>query len=210
MISDNTIQLFSDYNENNIHFKYKEIEVSSQLNPSYLNRDEYKRISQIYEDNNKFELVEDDYTREIIIHIKIDEYLVLTDNYEDDFDDDEESEVEASDDDYDDEDDIESHSDKLKRHFSGMYLTDKQIKGYDKANSRAPIIRAIMDIEDNDIYSFVSIWGLNILNDYIKFWAPVRSKSEYEWIFWAITIIDKILYYFKEDEDEDYIDNDEE
>ena len=136
MIGDNTIQLFPDHTENNIHFKYKEIEVSSQLNPSYLNRDKYKRIIQICEDDNKMELVEDDYTREIIIHIKIDEYLALIDDSDDDIIDKEESEIESSDEDDDEE---ESYSDRMKKHFPGMYLTDNQIKGYNKAYFVIPI-----------------------------------------------------------------------
>ena len=209
MIEDNTIQLYSDHTENNIHFIYKNIEVSSHLYPSYLNRDLYKRIAQIYEDDNKFELIEDDYTREIHINIKIDEYMALIDDYDDEIKEDEESDIEASDTDDEDNEDLESYTNRLKKHFPGMYLTDNQIKGYSKADGRAPIIRALMDIEKNDIYTFVSIWGLNILTDYIKFWAPVRSKSEYEWIFWCVTIIDKFLYYFNDDEDEEDLNEEE-
>lgn len=162
-----------------------------------MNRNKDKKISQIYEDNNKFELVEDDYTREIHINLEIDKYLALIDDEE--LEEDDESDIEAIDDDSDDSG--ESYYDIIKKHYPGVYLIDNQIKGYEKGNQRKPILEAIMDVEEDSIYSFVSIWDLVITNKYIRFWAPTRSKSNYEWMYFCKIIIDKILKVFIEDDE---------
>ena len=194
MIKDNTIVLFPDHNEINIHFKYKDIEVSSELHNT-----EFKKLVQRKEDND-IELVEEDVFRDILIHMKIDDYLNLDDDSDltDDLEDDKDDLL----DDYDD-DIEESYQYKLEKHFPGQYLTKLQKEKLSKAKARVYIIRALSQIENKDIYIFMSTNGLTFEDNYIRFYAPTLSKNQYEYMFWCVNIIDKVIKTFIEDEDED-------
>ena len=195
-IQDGTIQLYDDHTGINIHFKYKDIEVKSDLNAPYPYRVNYnpeRLIDQTqWEKEYLTEKVPEDFYREIKIFVKIDEYFALLDGDEEDDD----IEDVSDDEDSDDEDIVQKFS-------PGVFLTDSQKKGYAKAAQRVPVLEYIMDDENNDLYSFVSKYGLKIMDEYIQFYAPGRAKTSYEWMAYSCLVIDKFLNYFKEEEDDE-------
>lgn len=193
MIGANTIELYPDHSELNIHFKYRDIEVSSILNQNPL-----RRIDQIVNDN-EIEKIPEDFFRSIVIHLKLDSYIALEDD-EDLYDEDEYDDPEDGDE---EDDSLESYNTRLEKDFPGLYLTSKQKDGYARARSRVYTLIRLMDIEEKDIYTFVSKNGLVINDDNITFYAPMLSQNSYEYIFWCVTIIDKIIQYFSDDEEED-------
>ena len=203
MISANTIELYPDHSELNIHFKYKGIEVSSILNQPYHYEfnDPLRRIDQRVNEN-EIEKAPEDVFRSLVIHMNIDAYKALDDDddlyNEDEYDDPEDGDEE--------DDSLESYNTRLEKHFPGLYLTTKQKEGYARAKSRVFVLISIMDMENKDIYTFVSKNGLVVYDDSIVFYAPMLSKTSYEYMFWCVSIIDKILKYFSDDEDEYDID----
>ena len=209
MIIANEIHLLDDHTDLNIHFAYKGYEVSTNTNIPYT----YKRksnplglIEQKLSDRSK-ESVQQDYFRELVIHMPIDK---LIENDDDDSDDDIfESDYAEENLDNDIEDD-EEYEDEVRNHFPGLYLTSKQEELYAKAGERIYVLIGIMEDEVRDIYQFVSEFGLTMFPDKIVFYAPQRSKSTYEWISWCIRIIDKVLNFFKDEDDEELFDDEDE
>ena len=203
MISAGTIKLFSDHSELNIHFNYKDIEIKSELNEpdKYLVNDPSRRITQIVNETNS-EKVKQDVFRELVIHLNIDSYINLDEN--DLYDENEDPEDDELDD-----DEYESYQTRLQNHFPGLYLSEKQKAGYSRAASRVFFLRLLMDSENKDVYIFASTNGLKIEDDCIKFDAPMLSKNQYEYMFWCIKIIDKVIKIFSEEDEGSSIDIDD-
>lgn len=208
MIAAGTIQLYDDHTDLNIHFNYKGYEITSNLNvpyPYYKSKSNpLGYINQILSDES-IEKVHEDVFRELVIHLSVDKFI----NEDDEWFSDDDEEI------YDEEinEEYEDYQDRLKKHFPGVFLSEEQQKNYDKANEKVYVLLGIMDYEDKDIYQFVSQYNLTIHSDKITFYAPYLSKSVYEWIGWCCNIIDKILRFFTDEEDnEDLTDdiNDEE
>ena len=209
MITNGDIKLYNDHTDLNIHCEYKGYEITSELNVPYLY---YKNksnpsgyINQILSDETKMEKVSEDVFRRLVIHISVDKFI----NEDDEWFEDTDEEV------YDEEfnEEYEDYQDRLQKHFPGVFLTEEQQKNYDKVNEKVYVLIGIMEYEDKDIYQFVSEYGLTIHSDKITFYAPYLSKSVYEWVGWCCNIIDKILRFFTDEEDnEDLTDdiNDEE
>ena len=196
LIKANIITLYPDHSELNIHFKYRDIEVSSKLNNTALNY-----INQIVNEREQ-EKVPEDVFREILINVKIDDYLKILDEEDSMYDEDEEDEL-------DDELDEDSYDVKLHKHFPGQYLTKSQRENYNLARERSYALKILSNVENKSIYIFMSINGLEINKNYIKFNAPMLSKNQYEYMFWCVNIIDKLIKEFIEYEDEDYTDIEE-
>lgn len=192
MIKANTIELYPDHTELNIHFKYKDIEVSSELHNTA-----FHKLQQRVEDNN-IENIEEDVFRDLLIHMKIDEYLALDDDSDlgEDYEDEDEEEY------LDDDIDEESYQTRLEKHFPGLFLTKSQRNNLSKARARSYVFRALTQIDNKDIYVFMSTNSLTFEDDYIRIYAPTLSKNQYEYIFWCVNIIDKIIKEFVEVDDE--------
>lgn len=205
-IQEDIIHLLSDFSDNNIHFIYKDIEVTSEHNIPYpyYNIDNPKGLlKQIIGEYNQIELCQEDYFRKLIIHMDI-KTLSMDEDEEDD-----DEEYENDDEDEDDESYETSYNDQLKNHYPGLYLSDNQIKGYDSAESKRDLLKTLLDDEEvsDTLFGFAYIKGLKIYDDRVEFMAPKLSMSTNEWIFWAVNVIDKILDYYKDD-DEDELDED--
>ena len=199
-IKTNIITLFPDNDNNNIHFLYKNIEVKTDLNIPYLYQDPLGRINQIVGESFNVEMVQEDYFRHLIININI---KTLMDDEDGIIDDEDENDII-------DDNEEESFEDRLKKHFPGLFLTDKQLKNYDDAANKIQLLDDIMMEEQNSIFVFSSLYGLKIFNDKIIIYAPGLTKSNYDWMFYACTIIDKILSYYNDDEEEEYLNEDDE
>ena len=206
MIKTGQIKLFPDFTENNIHFSYRDVEVTSELNVPYQyfsHKNPRGLITQRDIENNP-EYVEEDFFRKIVIWMDV-KNAVSYDNEDDD-------------EDYDDEDEDEygnTYVDKLKKHFPGQYNSPWQEKAYEDANSKRDLMKKITDDENENIsnndtlFVFAHTQGLSLFNDRVEFMAPSLSKSNLEWIFWAVNIIDKIKAYQKTlEEDDDYEEGD--
>lgn len=213
-IKDGTIQLCDDFSTNNLHFFYKDIEVTSPLNvphPYYNIDNPNGLIDQILgEYEGPHELCEEDYFRKMIVHINIRE-IVLDGEEEDDDDDDSFFDDPTDSFDDDDDEDGESYTDRLKKHYPGLYLTPEQEKGYDHADAKRDLLDAITRDDNDDmpshdtLFGFCYIRGLVLYDDRAEFMAPSLSMDKYEWMFWAVNVIDKILAYqssISEDDEE--------
>ena len=185
------------------HFNYKGYEITSNLNvpyPYYKSKSNpLGYINQILSDES-IEKVHEDVFRELVIHLSVDKFI----NEDDEWFSDDDEEI------YDEEinEEYEDYQDRLKKHFPGVFLSEEQQKNYDKANEKVYVLLGIMDYEDKDIYQFVSQYNLTIYSDKIVFYAPYLVKSVYEWIGWCCNIIDKIIRFFTDEEDNEDLTDD--
>lgn len=210
------IQLCDDFSENNLHFFYKNIEVTSPLNvphPYFNASNPLGLLDQILgEYDGPHEWCEEDYFRKIVIYMDIQDIV----SYDDGEDEDDDTYFNDPSDSFDDDDEeSESYTDKLRKHYPGLYLTPEQEKGYDHADAKRDLLDAITNDDNEDmpshdtLFGFCYIRGLTLHDDRVEFMAPSRSLDMYEWMFWAVDVIDKILAYKASIDEEDEEEEDE-
>ena len=191
LIKYNIITLHEDHSDLNLHFTYKNTEVTSYLNAPY----PYYPVKLIDTEPDDYEYYNEDFYRTVFIAMDINTML----DEDSDDEDEEEEDIIA---DANEEDSYETFEDRLRRHFPGLYLTDKQLKGYDSANNKKELLHNIMMDEEYSIFAFSSIRGLKLDDNGITFTIPFLSKPPKEWMFYCCVVIDKVLKYFTDNDDE--------
>lgn len=197
LIKDNIISLLDDHTELDLHFSYRDIEVTSKLNNPY----PYNKINVITDipHNDSSINIDNDCFRTIYINIDVKSIV----NQDDE-------ELDEDIDDIEDDDDTETFNDRLKRHFSSLYLSKRHEEGYSSADSKLSLLGDVLMSEVNNIFVFSSTSGLKIFDDHVEFMAPYLSMSTNRWIAYACSVIDKLLDYNKEEDEEDDFDLEDE
>lgn len=210
LIKYDSIHLKPDFDNNMLHFEYKNAEVTCELNlpETYKNKNNPEGLlRQIIGEYNQIEECKEDFFRKMIIYMDI-KSITEDEDEEDEYDDDVDEDIDNEDDD--DENDT-PYTDKLKAHYPGCYLTPEQEKGYDGATRKKDLANFLLE-DDNiadTLFPFAYIKGMKIYDDRIEFMAPNLSMDIYEWIFWACNTIDKVLEYKRKmDEEDDELDFD--